>query len=517
MLHKRVKDAEINSKKAARAGWLALLLLLVWGGVLRGYDLTDQGFWIDEGASVTIARGILDNGRPELANHSVHWEGAPFHYLMAPVLAMMDDMHVGGRLLSVVLGVLSIGLMAGVSWQVSGSAVQGMLAALLMTVATWEIAWSRQARFYLFLQVVMMGGVGCMWCMTQRRSLWVMVGALVCLLLAAATHRAGYLLFMFAGMGVLLQAPQLIRGLCGIKGRVRIGLMLGLLVLLAGCLVLLLRIPSGQQAVMNALTSSGLSYVRQYSDFLREQLGWLIWLIPVGILAAGIGRWRAALFLGVPLAAYLFVISVQTELFAFRYVFPVFFVLLWFIAYGVFAVVRLLVDRMPFLWMKSAIWLGVMGLLLAVPWQRTLLPQSRYILGRTAPQPEWKEAYTLLKERELKLQALGRGRTSVAVVSALPMLDQLYFGDHIGTQYYLPVSYSGMANDQQHHSPFTVSTPVQTVEQLQQLSGYLILDDFGLFMLLNKDMQNYLTHRKPNALIHGQYNIFIWVLEPQMQ
>ena len=60
----------------------------------------------------------------------------------------------------------------------------------------------------------------------------------------------------------------------------------------------------------------------------------LIWLVPVGILAALIGRWRAALFLGVPLAAYLFVISVQTELFAFRYVFPVFFVLLWFIAYG---------------------------------------------------------------------------------------------------------------------------------------------------------------------------------------
>jgi uncharacterized membrane protein len=128
-------------------GRLALWAIIVLGAVVRLIALGYKGFWLDEIASVAIARRTA----PVFWHFLWHDEGnmAAYYVLLRPWL------HFGYgeamvRLLSVIPGVLSIPLLYALARKLFSRDV-GLLAALLLALNACAIRVSQEARAYSFV------------------------------------------------------------------------------------------------------------------------------------------------------------------------------------------------------------------------------------------------------------------------------------------------------------------------------------------------------------------------------
>ena len=138
---------ELRVKARRRDTSIMLAGIVGLGTVLRLYALGAKSFWLDEIASVVIAR------MP--GNSFWHWlwteEGnmALYYVMLRPWL----QIHLGEatiRLLSVVPGVATIPVMYLLGKQLFGRGV-GLLSALLLAVSTCAVVYSQEARGYSWL------------------------------------------------------------------------------------------------------------------------------------------------------------------------------------------------------------------------------------------------------------------------------------------------------------------------------------------------------------------------------
>jgi len=136
-----------NRSPAGKSSLVIWALILV-GALLRVIALGHKSFWLDEIASVAIARRPW----PTLAHFLWHDEGnmALYYVLLKPWL------HFGYReatvrLLSVLAGVVSIPLMYRLGARLLGTNAATLIATLLLALSTCAIAVSQEARAYSFL------------------------------------------------------------------------------------------------------------------------------------------------------------------------------------------------------------------------------------------------------------------------------------------------------------------------------------------------------------------------------
>jgi 4-amino-4-deoxy-L-arabinose transferase-like glycosyltransferase len=129
---------------------MAAILLL--GFFLRVYRIGEQRVWWDEGWSVWVARfSALDILRQ--TGNDVH---PPLYFeLLHLWRALSGDSEAGLRLLSAFLGLLAVALtytlgrrMARGTVYPSRASMAGILAALMLTVSRFAVAWSQEIRMY---------------------------------------------------------------------------------------------------------------------------------------------------------------------------------------------------------------------------------------------------------------------------------------------------------------------------------------------------------------------------------
>jgi len=89
---------------------IALLLLTIFGFILRIYDLGYQSFWYDEGYSVNAALCILERGLPILPSGHLYSTGILNTGLIASSMGLFGASEFSARLPSVLFGVLTIPL-----------------------------------------------------------------------------------------------------------------------------------------------------------------------------------------------------------------------------------------------------------------------------------------------------------------------------------------------------------------------------------------------------------------------
>ena len=122
-----------------------ILFLTVLGLALRMYDLVNlpRVFHGDEGEIGIIARYILTGSKP-VPPFSVSWLSMPniSFYTRAISLAIFGDSVFGIRMLSVLLGTLSIPIIYFVGKNFWGK-ISGFFAAWLLTVSHFQIQYSR--------------------------------------------------------------------------------------------------------------------------------------------------------------------------------------------------------------------------------------------------------------------------------------------------------------------------------------------------------------------------------------
>lgn len=498
----------------SNAWWIcALGLMTLWGGILRFYDLGAQSFWLDEAVSVLHARAILEHGYPLLANGRVSWESFPAHYAMALGMIIFPGVHLGARFFSALAGTLLIPALFVFVRQTFKAVYPALIAACFLTFMTYEIAWSRQARMYVYLQLSGVLAVYYFYLFLERRRVVALVGALIFATLGIYCHRAGYLVipvFILAGLGSWAG----IRGLFQWAGRhLRLVLLFLLVIVLISVPLFVVRSTFSIRATLeNVLAGNSMNYAGQYLAFLWSQMNSLLFMAAFGALAASVRYFRWVFPLIAASLLFLLVISFRTPLFAFRYSLPIHCYLLALAGYGIYAAV-------DWFW-KYGRAARIAALLIAAmlfisgfaQYEFNIKPRGRYMLGVTEPQPEWRDAYALIAERHQDMRRGKGADDALCVVSAFPMFHDIYLDMERSVKYFLPISFTGYPGELQINPPYTTAFVIKNLDELLSINGYVILDDFGLRMLLNKEIRGYLSGKKPSAIIPGPFNVYIWLL-----
>lgn len=131
---------------------MLIAVFLLWAILLRVYKLSAPSYWMDESFSIALASAIADHGYPLLDSGRVIWRSALYHFSLAPIAALAGTGEVAMRFPSVVASILATVVVALLARFWFGNRA-GIIAAALMSFSYWEIAWSRQARMYMMLQL----------------------------------------------------------------------------------------------------------------------------------------------------------------------------------------------------------------------------------------------------------------------------------------------------------------------------------------------------------------------------
>ena len=174
---------------------LLLLLLLLAAFALRAHRIGDQRVWWDEGWSVWAARlplaGILRE-----TGHDVH---PPLYFVLLHVWrAGSGDSEAGLRLLSAYLGLLTVAAtyalgraMARGTLPPGAARAVGGLAALLLAISRFAIAWSQEIRMYALATLL---AVLAVW---AARRVWAGRGRGSAVVYVLATAAGLYTLYLF--------------------------------------------------------------------------------------------------------------------------------------------------------------------------------------------------------------------------------------------------------------------------------------------------------------------------------
>jgi 4-amino-4-deoxy-L-arabinose transferase-like glycosyltransferase len=149
-------------------------ILLVAAGV-RFYLLGDQSLWYDESDRVFIASLAPEEIFPAMAEEGLHYLPLYF-FIQKPFVHPFSEMMV--RFPSAWFGILAVALAAQVGRVIWGNRA-GLISALLLSLNTFHVWYSRDASFYAVVSVSSLGSLYCFLRLLRERrpSLWLGLGA----------------------------------------------------------------------------------------------------------------------------------------------------------------------------------------------------------------------------------------------------------------------------------------------------------------------------------------------------
>ena len=147
----RATGSSSPSRHLTRRFVLALLIaILLLSLGLRVYRLGNRSVWWDEGWSTWTARQSLSS-IAQRAAEDVH---PPLYFWMLHAWRLASgDSEFGLRLLSVGMGVLAVAATYRLG-RIIGGSITGLLAALLITLSRFHIAWSQEMRMYALVALL---------------------------------------------------------------------------------------------------------------------------------------------------------------------------------------------------------------------------------------------------------------------------------------------------------------------------------------------------------------------------
>ncbi len=166
------------------------IILLLYGGLIRVWNLGGKSFWIDESISAISARAITEQGAPRLGSGFMYDRALGFHYLMSFFL-LFGESEANARLISVIFGLATCVLIFFIGRLYSRET--GWLAFVLSLFMEIFIVHSREARMYQMEMLFFFLSLYLLYrSLSDRRFfLW----GLLCFLIAYETHVIALLLF----------------------------------------------------------------------------------------------------------------------------------------------------------------------------------------------------------------------------------------------------------------------------------------------------------------------------------
>ncbi len=480
---------------------LALGIVILWGAFLRLYKIDQPSFWIDEAATVLQCRGILQSGLPKLSDGSVRWDSFPATYVQSLGNLFITNPHLGTRLPSAFAGIICIPLAFVLVRQVTRHDMPALLSALCLGLFHEQIMWSRQARPYIFVQLYMMLAIVLFFIGLQGKKkpiLWSLTA--ICAMLAAFSHRAGYLAVVVIILLALFHSKSRILGsLTLLVSAIAIPVLVSLLVVGTNSNI--------AQTMRSVLQPVQTDYMVKYWRYLIAEYRSILVSSLIGVIVSCRVVWRFTIPLLVSAFLFFAVVSLRTWLFAHRYVFLLSFIVALFLAIGVWSLSTVFARRFG----KRLVTIAgiVITLIVLVDGPLCLVPKIQYDLGYTAPAPPWRDAYSLIIDRHVQISG---NSALLSTISAFPALHDIYLAGFAGQKWYIPINYSGRPNDVWEVAPYTTAGVIKTLEQILEKHAYVVLDDFALRMIHNQRIREYFLTHAPNAIVRSKSNIYIWII-----
>ncbi len=441
---------------------LGLLILL--GLFYRGYALDTDSYWIDESYSVLAAKQIQEKGVPYFDSGESYWRSWPHTYALAGIGALFGYGHVAMRILSVLAGTALILVLYLIGKRLYDEKT-ALLTAALVTFSSLQIAWSRQARMYILLELAFFLAVYFYVRFLEGKQLKDLLWLLAFLVLTFALHKVGFILAIAIGLHFLLLQREEIwkhtqKAIARLKRNTLITILLGITL----CLGMLFYWIATDSLVAN--------YAAQYRYYLLGAHTLIAFFAVVGLFAEKKRFSSNALFLisflGLFLGASFFVSTLN-----YRYLLIALPMLAFLAAQGIIYLTTVFKPR----WYRYAA--AALLILALVASGFLFLPQQSYTLEQGTPQPPFEAAHTLALQPD---DILIVAHTAVA---------ELYLRK---PDYWLAISYTGHSLEREHRYDFETDQEFYTgvpgvldaahlAALVEAYHGYVIVDDFALARL----------------------------------
>ncbi len=182
---------------------IILGILIVWGAFLRIINLGKQSYWMDEAYTVNAILSILEKGKPILDSGNYYF--CPLYCYPSSFFALLFGSNAFSfRLYSAILGTVFIILIYYFTKYLFNKQV-ALLSSLFISFSYWQIAWSREARWYALFEFLFYVSLFYFWLFlkekTKNKNKFFLKNknlllAILFAITTTLTHKLGFLLFL---------------------------------------------------------------------------------------------------------------------------------------------------------------------------------------------------------------------------------------------------------------------------------------------------------------------------------
>ena len=177
---------------------LGLVVVLCAALALRLYGLGSESIWLDEATSIVLARMNIP-GLIEWTAVDIH---PPLYYIFLHFWLALGDGEVQVRLLSVVFGVCSVGVVYLMSRRLFSRWV-ALASAVLLAGSPLHVWYSQNTRMYTMLALLALLTSYFMVRALLDHKRWAWLAYLVCAIMALYTHYYAFFVLLFQNVIVL--------------------------------------------------------------------------------------------------------------------------------------------------------------------------------------------------------------------------------------------------------------------------------------------------------------------------
>lgn len=418
-------------KKFFKKNWIKVLLLVLF---LAGFYLRINGlwlnysFWTDEASTARFARGILETGIPQIS-HTKYKENSYFitHYLTALSFLIFGINEFSARLPEIVFGSVLILVTYFFGKKFFNHPLIGLGAAGFITFSYIQIAWSRQARGYVILEVFYLLSLLNFYLFLEEKKKINFFLFILFSLLSFWTHTLGLIILPFVFLYLLYEKNTL---KFFWKNKLIIGFFLLFLIL---AVFITNFIPSILVVLKDKILNfkpSGI-FVSYYHSLFWRQYPLFTFLTILGLIILWINkRKEKVVFLFLFLTTYLFCISFLVGVPFEKYALPLFPIIFSVSSFTLWEISKMIMGKEK---EKVLIFLFLVLFIVGNGNKFSWKPRSFYTLNfdmREIPEIDYKGIYEFIKEKS------GNKIEEIALVDISHDIPAWYLGE--GKNIFIP-------------------------------------------------------------------------------
>jgi len=491
MLNLKSIPSILAKNKSKIAIYIALLLIIIAGAVLRLHRLSTQSYWMDEGYTINAVLSISEKGSMIL-DSGENYSCATYCYPTAYITKIFGNNAFSYRLFSAIIGIIFILIIFIIINNLFNSHI-ALLSSFLVSFSYWQIAWSRQARWYTLFALLFWLALYFFYksLYANKNKFLNIVLTATFTILAIFTHGLGYLLpLIFIGWIIINQ----------VFIQKKFNWKKNIVIILNGIIILwLFNLISGIDILSYLFNNLNLHYVLPYylSFYLRTY--WPFIALALVALFNKNGSYKKEIyFLLFTLGAYLIPLSFFTDMVQYRYMFhltPIFFIL------GSIGLLSLHEDIKP-LYGKIILWIAALGVFITMA-GGMFVPQTNYYLESDdpetlgsrphyayTPQPQWNNAYEFIKINKID---------SDIIISSMPQFNKIFLGE---AGYWIKYNYLGLTDKQSRTSNnkefYVGAETLNNLEEVKSITssnhGFIIFDYMAIDEKIAPEIIKYITN-----------------------